>query len=1076
MRLSSLGVRSFGCIEEARLELGPGLNVLYGPNDLGKSTLARAIRAVLLLPSTHKEAEIFRPWHRDAIPEVSLTFEAKDEAGSEQQARTWRLLKAFASGRRARAELEGSNDGRSFWLAEKGPGVDAKLRPMLGWGVPEARARGPRGFPTSFLATVLLGPQAVPGSMLGLSLDDDPSESGRERLTEALQALAQDPRFKDVLDEAQRKVDEAFTPTGKRRKGKASPLQPIRQKIDGLSEELRQLEGRVHDSDDVRDRLAALDLARAEAIEASEEAQRRFGELTRAHRLGLQRAEAEARVQAARDALEHGRKILGDRRRWQEAVQRHLEGRPAAEAALGRAREVEQAAAQGLAEAEAVLRGIEEGGDAEAKLGRQQLETRRLELRAEEERVNALLTKAEQAQELAERVERLAEERDAFARDHAAAEREAAEAETARREAEADKRRYDAALRLRRWEEAKARVERAEGARDEAERLQAEADALEAAARGIDEALAEAVLPEASELEAWRALEQERRVAEARLGVGLSVVVRGPGDDELRVRRDDEPDQAAARGEAIEARRQVWLTLGSSEIEIRGGDPGARATRDELEARWEEQVWPVLRRLGVDDLAGLGERMAEAGRRRSEAEARRRDARAQRELAAARQERAAELPALRRALEGCEQALAGLDRGLAAQGAGELDEAELQRRRTRADARIDESRHRHEQAKARAAGLEGQRAARAQDHEREGAALAEVLASLPGDPEVEREAAFDRLAAVQGELEAVQDELAEHDQARERRRKDAEAAVVSARAEHDRARVDTSRASRALDDRKEQQARAEGNLTQLEVQAAEVDEPALLAELERRLDAMQSLPEPELTVDEDDLADAGRELEGARQQLRELDTSLEQQRGALKQVGGAVAREEAQRAREALEAAQRAERDLELDYDAWQLLAHTLREAETAEGQHLGEALGAPVHERFAALTGQRYGALALGRDLRAEGLEVAGALRDVGALSEGVRDQLATILRLAIAEHLGTALVLDDHLVQTDPERVAWFRELLLEVGKRAQIVVLTCRPEDYLHEDERPAEGEAMREAGNVRAIDLARVIRRA
>ena len=64
----------------------------------------------------------------------------------------------------------------------------------------------------------------------------------------------------------------------------------------------------------------------------------------------------------------------------------------------------------------------------------------------------------------------------------------------------------------------------------------------------------------------------------------------------------------------------------------------------------------------------------------------------------------------------------------------------------------------------------------------------------------------------------------------------------------------------------------------------------------------------------------------------------------------------------------------------------------------------------------------------------------------------------IAIAEHLRTALVLDDHLAQTDPGRVAWFRELLLEVGARAQIVVLTCRPEDYLRDGEQPANGETI------------------
>ena len=191
MRLLSLRVRSFGCVEEARLELGRGLNVLYGPNDLGKSTLAKAIRAALLLPSSHREGDERRPWHRDAIPEVRLTFEAPDEPGSGAAPRTWRVHKAFG-GRKAQAELEWSNDGIHFALDQKGPGVETKLRQLLGWGVIESRARGQRGFPTSFLTTVLLGPQAVPGSMLGHSLQEDPTDSGRERLTEALQAWCKD--------------------------------------------------------------------------------------------------------------------------------------------------------------------------------------------------------------------------------------------------------------------------------------------------------------------------------------------------------------------------------------------------------------------------------------------------------------------------------------------------------------------------------------------------------------------------------------------------------------------------------------------------------------------------------------------------------------------------------------------------------------------------------------------------------------------------------------------------------------------------------------------------------------------
>jgi uncharacterized protein YhaN len=288
--------------------------------------------------------------------------------------------------------------------------------------------------------------------------------------------------------------------------------------------------------------------------------------------------------------------------------------------------------------------------------------------------------------------------------------------------------------------------------------------------------------------------------------------------------------------------------------------------------------------------------------------------------------------------------------------------------------------------------------------------------------------------------------------------------------------VASAQARRELEDRRENLAQAEGRLAQLAAQVARIDEVALRAELERRQEQLRALPAPVQPVSAEALEAARAELAARQQAVRELEAAFDQQRGALKHVGGAIARERAQQTQEALTAAKQRERDLELDYEAWRLLAQTLREAETAEGRHLGEALGEPVHRRFAALTGGRYGALALGRDLRAEGLEVAGALRELERFSEGVQDQLAMILRLAIAEHLGTALVLDDHLVQTDAGRVAWFRELLLHVGQRAQIVVLTCRPEDYLREGERPEPGQAMRDSEHVRAIDLACVIRRA
>ena len=48
MWIRRLDVRAFAGIRSAGLEFGPGLNVAYGPNELGKSSLLNAIRAALL--------------------------------------------------------------------------------------------------------------------------------------------------------------------------------------------------------------------------------------------------------------------------------------------------------------------------------------------------------------------------------------------------------------------------------------------------------------------------------------------------------------------------------------------------------------------------------------------------------------------------------------------------------------------------------------------------------------------------------------------------------------------------------------------------------------------------------------------------------------------------------------------------------------------------------------------------------------------------------------------------------------------------------------------------------------------
>jgi len=89
-------VSHFRGVDRALLDLAPGLNVLYGPNDLGKTTLAMALRAVLLLPADSSAQREFLPWHSREPPRVVLSLESRGTL--------WRISKTFGTGSGAHAQ------------------------------------------------------------------------------------------------------------------------------------------------------------------------------------------------------------------------------------------------------------------------------------------------------------------------------------------------------------------------------------------------------------------------------------------------------------------------------------------------------------------------------------------------------------------------------------------------------------------------------------------------------------------------------------------------------------------------------------------------------------------------------------------------------------------------------------------------------------------------------------------------------------------------------------------------------------------------------------------------------------
>lgn len=209
MKLHRLRVVNFAGVREADVEFGPGLNILYGPNDLGKSTLVDAIRLALLLPHGSTSCDQYIGWKGGRDPVVELTFETETQ-------RIWRVRKEF--GKNGSSLLQESKNGQDFDDVERARKVDGRLREILRWGIPEpGGSGGTKGIPTSFLATALLSTQADVTALLRESLQNDPTTSGKEQLAAALQAVAQDPLFVELLNSTQSRRDEAYTDKGARR-------------------------------------------------------------------------------------------------------------------------------------------------------------------------------------------------------------------------------------------------------------------------------------------------------------------------------------------------------------------------------------------------------------------------------------------------------------------------------------------------------------------------------------------------------------------------------------------------------------------------------------------------------------------------------------------------------------------------------------------------------------------------------------------------------------------------------------------------------------------------------------------
>ena len=1058
MWIRQISVRHFAGIRSAEVSFEHGLNVLHGPNEIGKSTLVDAMRAALLLQHGATAARDFEDWHTDQPPQVKLTFETEPQ-------RIWRVRKSFGKGSDGSSYLDFSRDGNTFTQDAKGREVDGRIRDLLRWGLPAPGGKGrPRGFSESFLATTLLADQRSVASVLDRSLDDDSDESGKGQLTAALQALAQDPVFRAVVARTRQHVDEAFTSTGQRVRRRGSPWINLRDQRQAADQRRTEIRRRVTESDDAR---ARVDKCREELDEAR-------GQLDNARRhqkrvdvawdrqrdrdtVSAEFAKAERerdRIQGLHDDLDKASRDLSAAK---EAVGAADKGMEQAADTERRERACRETARKHLAELES--------GDAQQKrtIRKQEIENLRLKNKNRRTEVERAKAEASGVRDLEAATQRLRADLTAKSRQLTATASRVQQAQEQVRKDDAEISRItERAMGLKLLA-----LRRQLAAIDEsvrrAKELQSRAQAKSERANALRTSVEDLFLPDSEQMEKLRTLQTDLRVAEETLQVGVSVEIIPLRPISLTTRADGGPPQSddLTRPVAVEAAARIRLELeGVGQIEIQGGRRDSRQRASRLRTEWADATSGLFQRLAVDSLEEVIAKCRAGDKTLSEAADLAREAEQESRKAATLAGDPATIAERQRELQGLERQLGSKlgERDLeefvrqCASGDG-ADTASLEEKLESIRADRDRRTERIADLQRHVSRAEGSIESRQQELDKQDAALEERREALDDSWESALGQAETELETLRGEDRNLQTELEtletgasnEIEQARTIARQGAQRlAVAESRSTKCRKTVESAREARD---------RLAGRVEERAALAHREDPAAAHAHIEALHARFAELPVPEMEVTERDREQAVKAVGLSTEECNAGHAALQQAEGALQQVGGHSVQEQLEQADEAVKAIDRREGEIEVEYGAWKLLLETLRDAEAEDAVHLGKALVEPVSRRVSELTGGSYGEVSIAPTLSTQNIEAAGSKRELSRLSVGTRDQLATVLRLTIAEKLGSTVVLDDQLVQSDASRMQWLSGFMMECSKEFQILVLTCHPEHYDLGDGQPS-----------------------
>ncbi|MGO9575081.1 MAG: AAA family ATPase [Terriglobales bacterium] len=1075
MRLHRLRVVSFAAIGNVDVEFGPGLNVLYGPNDLGKSTVVAAIRLGLLLPHTSTHCDQYVGWTGSDDPVVEMTFETEAQ-------RIWRIRKQFGKG--GSSLLQESRNGRDFDDVERGRKVDAKLREILRWGIPEpGGSGGAKGLPASFLATALLSPQDDVSAVLRNSLQNDPTGSGKEQIAAALQAVAQDPLFVALLRETQARRDAAYTDKGAKKTARGSVFKAAAERLIETRDQKEELQRIVAESEGAERQLRDLTGRRALKQEASAVATNLVASLEGLASQAMCRSAAAEQVRITEEDVLRIKKIGSEvataEREVAELAGKITEAEQALNLARGR-----------RVEADAALKTAEEAAHAEESdpgvtdtVVRQQLELQKsaaeLTTREAQQRIDAALA-AQKLVDTVTSVECDLQDQQTKARGALDA---ASKATAAAKKAGDELHRCDLLERALDVHAADKQVKDAQAAVDKDAALRTRLEVTSGERARLIAQRAAITVPIPGVLGPMRKLARDLDAARGALDVGFVVTVTPKARVDLRVQKDGQEIDSTSTAQPldIEANTEVEVAIADiATVHVRGGRRETQRKAQGLEDRWNREAAPHLIAAGVTELDGLDAKIAEAQELDADIKTKDVETESLRAQIAALTSAAETLREASERAATCRTSLGdvGLDTlaaellalgtdaiaGLRKRRQQLSQEAEAAQRlasEAASDRILAHERTRHSEA-AREAALKARDAA---------------LTAFPEGADAALVAARATLAAGDAEKKKVATEFASLEHTTEARKKRIDAALSGARMDAVQATTAIETAQGQLTTARTDHASADGRLIELRKKRDAENLAAAETRLQQAKEQHAALPVPDRIVTEEEVSTARNAAAGVKLDIEGIERDIQRAHGALEQVGGAVARERLRDATEAFELAERQERETEAEYEAWRLLLDQMKEADAAQASNLGQALVPAIAGRFQELTQRRYQTVQLTAQLGTEGVMAAGALRPTSLISVGTREQLSTLYRLSLAEYLSTTIVLDDQLVQSDDNRMDWFRGLLAEKARSFQIVVFTCRPSDYLAATSMVPAGSGFHtdtDNGFIRAIDLERALR--